>query len=318
MRKVRLAVTTGTVATVAGGLVMVVLISGTTAPTASAASPACVATLSGHTDQNGPITLDAEQRGIVGQIISIGKQRQLPPRAWQIAIQAGKVESKLRNLGHGHADSLGVFQIRGMHGSKQERQDVDWQVNWFYDTLTALPNWKTMRPGDAAQAVERSAYPDRYHQWEDWAVSLVKQFADVSNTDLTGCDPSDTPESNQYAGKAIEYARAQIGSPYKWGAEGPSRFDCSGLMQAAYEHAGLSIPRTSRDQYHAGTHVPVDNARPGDLIFWADSAGTPEAIHHVALYIGNNRVVQAPQTGETVKISTIWQDQLVPMATRPA
>ncbi|SFE70349.1 NlpC/P60 family protein, partial [Actinopolyspora alba] len=104
----------------------------------------------------------------------------------------------------------------------------------------------------------------------------------------------------------------------KWGAEGPDRFDCSGLMQSAYRHAGLTIPRTSGQQYHAGKHVPVDQARPGDLIFWADAAGNPSAIHHVALYIGNNQVIQAPQTGETVKISDIWDSELVPKATRPA
>ncbi|SFE68887.1 hypothetical protein SAMN04487819_1254, partial [Actinopolyspora alba] len=213
MNKARIALGGGTVTALAGGLVAVVLISGTTTPTASAAPSTCVATLTGGAGQSGPTTLDAEQRGIVGQIISIGKQRGLSPRAWQIAIQAGKVESKLRNLDYGHADSLGIFQIRAMHGTREQRQNVRWQVNWFYDTLQNVPDWQSMRPGDAAQAVERSAYPDRYNQWEDWAVSVIEQFADVSAEDLTGCDPNGTPGSNPYAAKAIEYARAQIGDP---------------------------------------------------------------------------------------------------------
>ncbi|MFJ9966423.1 C40 family peptidase [Streptomyces avermitilis] len=99
--------------------------------------------------------------------------------------------------------------------------------------------------------------------------------------------------------KALRYAVQQLGKPYEWGAEGPKSYDCSGLTSQAWAHAGRAIPRTSQGQWAALPHVPLKQLRPGDLVIYF-----PEATH-VALYLGNGMVVQAPRPGGQVKVSPI-------------
>ncbi|MFG2054081.1 C40 family peptidase [Micromonospora sp. NPDC048930] len=111
---------------------------------------------------------------------------------------------------------------------------------------------------------------------------------------------------------AVRYALAQLGDPYLWAAEGPDRFDCSGLVLASYQAAGYhGLPRVSRDQYYATRSRTVDpNALlPGDLLFFA-SGSSWTSIHHVAMYIGNGRMVEAPRTGDVVKISVVRWSRL--------
>ncbi|MCW3838802.1 C40 family peptidase, partial [Micromonospora yasonensis] len=111
---------------------------------------------------------------------------------------------------------------------------------------------------------------------------------------------------------AVRYALAQLGDPYLWAAEGPDRFDCSGLMLASYQSAGYhGLPRVSRDQYYATRSRTVDpNALlPGDLLFFA-SGSSWTSIHHVAMYIGNGKMVEAPRTGDVVKISVVRWSRL--------
>ncbi|MFD8258031.1 NlpC/P60 family protein [Streptomyces griseoluteus] len=100
-------------------------------------------------------------------------------------------------------------------------------------------------------------------------------------------------------GQAVRYALDQLGKPYRWGAEGPASFDCSGLTSRAWARAGTPIPRTSQEQWARLPRVPLNSLRPGDLVIYF-----PEATH-VALYLGGGRVVQAPRTGENVKISPL-------------
>ncbi|MBF9130180.1 C40 family peptidase [Plantactinospora sp. S1510] len=106
---------------------------------------------------------------------------------------------------------------------------------------------------------------------------------------------------------AMRYALAQRGDPYLWGAEGPDRFDCSGLMLAAYLSQGKRIPRVSRDQYNGTRNQSVarEALLPGDLIFFA-SGRSWTTIHHVGMYIGGGKMVHSPTTGEVVKVSTVW------------
>ncbi|MFI0722748.1 NlpC/P60 family protein [Streptomyces sp. NPDC021224] len=98
---------------------------------------------------------------------------------------------------------------------------------------------------------------------------------------------------------AIAYAFAQLGKPYVWGAVGPDSYDCSGLTSQAWGHAGVPIPRTAEEQWAKLPRVPLSLLRPGDLVVYFPKAT------HVALYIGNGLVVQAPHTGSYVKISPI-------------
>ena len=94
---------------------------------------------------------------------------------------------------------------------------------------------------------------------------------------------------------AIQFALAQVGKPYVWGATGPDAYDCSGLVQAAWAHAGVSIPRTTYDMWSAVPHLPGSSIQPGDLLEY-DAQG------HVSMYIGNGKIVDAPQPGQNVEV----------------
>lgn len=112
--------------------------------------------------------------------------------------------------------------------------------------------------------------------------------------------------SSPQAGVAIRAALTQLGVRYRWGASSPNvAFDCSGLTQWAWAKAGVSIPRVSRSQYAALTRVPISQAQPGDLLF---SQGT---FFHVGIYLGNGQMVQAPRTGDVVKISTVTWTRVI-------
>jgi hypothetical protein len=268
------------------------------------------------TGQRDAGTLNPGQVGITQRIIEIGKQHNLPPRAWQIAIQAGMTESHLANVAGGDRDSVGIFQMRPSAGwgSPAQLTNVDYEINKFYSVLLAVPGWQNMRPGDAAQWVEQSGFPLRYQQWEPMAANLVSVQGQVQG--VSGCE--NMPSNSVLAQRAIDYATAQIGKPYVWGAAGPDSFDCSGLVQQAWKAAGVEIPKYTQTQYdQGGRQVPISQAQPGDLLFWGYGRN-PQATHHVALYLGNNEILQAPQPGENVERTKMWDGgELLPMAVRP-
>lgn len=265
--------------------------------------------------------LDGEQRQIVSLIISIGKQRNLPPRAWQIAIQAGMTESTLHNLSYGDRDSLGIFQMRPSMGwgSVAQLQDPVYEINKFYDVLVAVPGWDQQRPGTSAQAVERSAFPDRYQGWEPMAAYLVANVGQVG--DVTGCGESVglALPPNRAAAAAIKFALGELGKPYVWGATGPDSFDCSGLMLRSYQAGGITLDRVAAAQYTDGAMLPVRDAQPGDLLFWAYDPANPVTIHHVAMYLGDGKIVEAQQSGVPVHVRSVSfsENELVPQAVRP-
>ncbi|MCX5194410.1 NlpC/P60 family protein [Streptomyces sp. NBC_00249] len=117
--------------------------------------------------------------------------------------------------------------------------------------------------------------------------------------------PARTGTPTAAGGAALRYAAEQIGKPYVWGAEGPASFDCSGLTSRAWEHAGRSIPRTSQEQWARLPRVPLEGLRPGDLVVYFPKAT------HVALYIGDGKVIQAPRPGAKVKVSPIAANPLL-------
>jgi cell wall-associated NlpC family hydrolase len=116
---------------------------------------------------------------------------------------------------------------------------------------------------------------------------------------------------------AVAYARSQLGKWYEWAAAGPARFDCSGLTMRAWQRAGVYLPHYSVAQYAITRHVPVSQARPGDLVFFATNTSDPGSIHHVAIYVGGGMMIEAPHTGAQVRISSIWRYGLMAYAGRP-
>ncbi|GAA0213776.1 C40 family peptidase [Saccharothrix mutabilis subsp. mutabilis] len=272
--------------------------------------------------RNDASRLNDEQRDTVAKIISIGQERKLPPLAWQIAIQAGMTESGLRSLNYGDRDSLGIFQMRPSMGwgSPAEVTDPIYAINKFYDVLEKVPDWENRRPGDSAQAVERSAFPDRYHNWEAMAAFLISELGGVPDPAGCGEGVGNYLLASSAAGTAIEFTKQQLGEPYLWGGNGPDQWDCSGILVKAFAQAGVKIPRVANDQYiSGGAHLPVREAKAGDLIFWATNPANPVTVHHVAMYLGNDEYIHAPQTGDVVKISKLNWDyyELMPLAVRP-
>lgn len=108
------------------------------------------------------------------------------------------------------------------------------------------------------------------------------------------------PEPDSRAASAVRAALSRLGCPYVWGATGPDRFDCSGLVKWAYGQAGVGLHRTTYDQIHDGVPVARSDVRPGDLVF-------PHA-GHVQMAIGHNLVVEAPHAGATVRVSPLGAD----------
>ena len=120
------------------------------------------------------------------------------------------------------------------------------------------------------------------------------------------------------AGRAVvAFALAQVGKPYGYGATGPYQYDCSGLAMASWRAAGVQLPRTAAEQYYAGAHVALAQVQPGDLLFWASDPGDPATIYHVAISLGGDLMVQAPQTGQDVEVAALSTAGLVARATRP-
>jgi cell wall-associated NlpC family hydrolase len=138
--------------------------------------------------------------------------------------------------------------------------------------------------------------------------AAFSEFLSAARAD--GTAPLRDGRASPAARRAVEVALAQLGSPYVWGAEGPSTFDCSGLTSFAYAAAGVTIPRVSRAQFAAYAGLrPVDPLHlvAGDLVFFADNPGDPDTIHHVGMYVGRGLMVEAPHTGAVVRTSSIWR-----------
>ncbi|WP_314224670.1 C40 family peptidase [Streptomyces zaehneri] len=126
--------------------------------------------------------------------------------------------------------------------------------------------------------------------------------APSSTAPSTSASASEDPAYATKAEKALAFARAQIGKPYVWGATGPDSYDCSGLTQAVWKAAGVTLPRTTYDQVNAGTTVSLADARPGDLVFFYDD------VSHVGVYIGNGMMIHAPKPGAYVREESVFYD----------
>lgn len=132
--------------------------------------------------------------------------------------------------------------------------------------------------------------------------------------------PPAPPAPAPGAQTAIAWAHTQVGKPYVWGATGPDAYDCSGFTMRAWRQAGVHIPQGSRLQYHSTAKVPVDQAQPGDLLFYSTN-GSPSGIFHVAIYLGGGQVIHALRdwsSWDGVKVTGMhYSSGLLPYAGRP-
>jgi hypothetical protein len=276
-------------------------------------TPMTSSTLEGGPASGAPIShgfggsLTEEQRGNAALIIHTAHERDLPARAAVIAVAVALQESRLRNLDHGDRDSLGLFQQRPSQGwgTRQQVLAPAHAARQFYGRLTGVSRWERLPLTQAAQAVQRSAYPDAYAQWEPLAQHLVDA--------LTGACV--LPIAGEQAAAVLAYAHAQLGKPYLWGAEGPQAFDCSGLTMRAYQAAGIPIPRVAADQWRHGLPVPTGQEQPGDLAFFNMKASGPG---HVGIVLGGGQMIHAPNRRDVVRIASYQRPDLVGFTRPPA
>jgi cell wall-associated NlpC family hydrolase len=290
---------------------------------------ACMASLTNPAAT--PAGLNAEQTRNAGIIIGVGQQMQIPVRGWVIAIATALQESNLINLGYLGAandhDSLGLFQQRPSQGwgTPEQIMNPQYAAGAFYTALRRVPGWETLPLTVAAERVQRAQFGDAYAKWESKASTIVAAFTggvvcDGGDGTTTGegvplpagfALPAGTPAA---VVTAIAWALQQVGTSYSYGgdctnphgADTSQHCDCSSLVQVAYRHAGVSLPRTTGEQVHAGTPVAsVAELRAGDIVFTPGSGGTMSDPHHEALYMAGGLVVVAPHTGANVMVEKI-------------
>lgn len=164
----------------------------------------------------------------------------------------------------------------------------------------------------AKQRAELQAEQDRQRAASLAAAQAASQHSTSSgSTASTGTTKVTIPSVSGRAATAVAFAQAQIGKPYIFGATGPGGYDCSGLTQAAWKAAGVSIPRTATAQMQGLPAVPGSSAQPGDLVFFY---GNSSYVDHVGLYIGNGMVIHAPHPGSSVEIVAVSSMPLVSYA----
>lgn len=138
-------------------------------------------------------------------------------------------------------------------------------------------------------------------------MSLTEFTQQMGGSTLPGSTLSNVPAATGATGargSIIQKALAQVGTPYVWGGQSPGGFDCSGLVQWAYAQAGISLPRISYQQANAGQKVAINALQPGDLVAWDENNRNPGA-DHIAIYLGNNQILEAPHTGADVRVRTL-------------
>ncbi|MGI5126428.1 C40 family peptidase [Pseudonocardia sp. CA-107938] len=260
----------------------------------------------------------AEQTANARAIVEVGRAMGVPARGWTVALATAMQESTLRNLDHGDRDSLGLFQQRPSMGwgTPAQVRDPAYAARKFYEGLLKVDGWEALPVTVAAQRVQRSAFPAAYAKWEGQAAALVAAVGQVA--DVSGCASAPAAVEG-VAARVIGWARQQLGKPYQWGATGPGAFDCSGLMLRAFGAAGVTLPRTSRAQFTAGPKIPRADAQPGDLVFWGANPANPATISHVAVYIGDGQILEAPQAGQPVRTRALKPTEhgLFPVVVRP-
>ncbi len=136
---------------------------------------------------------------------------------------------------------------------------------------------------------------------------MTQVTAGATTTEATAAGVVGVSGSSAGAGQSqiitmLNAALSRQGLPYVWGAAGPASFDCSGLVQWSFAQVGVTMPRVAADQARTGPAVPVSQLQPGDLLFYHTDPTDPGYISHVAIYLGDGKMVQAPETGENVEV----------------
>lgn len=136
-------------------------------------------------------------------------------------------------------------------------------------------------------------------------VNTSQNGGSAGNVNQNTAQGSQSPQTGTSGNKFVDTAKKYLGTPYVWGGASPSGFDCSGLMQYVYAQNGIKIPRVSQDQFKSGSAVKSGNLAPGDLVFFKGYTKDAQNPGHVGMYIGGGKYIQAPKTGDVVKVSSL-------------
>lgn len=228
---------------------------------------------------------------------------------WNVLAGIGKVEtshgtSKLPGVSNGenYAGAGGPMQFLqatwdafGVDGNKDGKKDR-------YNPEDAIPGAARYLKHNKAPEKMRGAIFRYNHSWDyvDLVLSWASKYAagdfNVAVANAPACsDTADLPAySSDVVKKIIDFALAQRGKPYVWGATGPDSYDCSGLLQTAYKTAGLTIPRVTFDQWPFGIKIEDGKEQPGDLVFFASGPNNaPGRPGHVGMVIAKNKMIVA-------------------------
>jgi cell wall-associated NlpC family hydrolase len=202
--------------------------------------------------------------------------------------------SALDQLGGKQAEAL--KQIASKQRSlTQQRQEGSEKLEDLEKTREELGDKKKEVQGKLAEAqrlLNKLSAAER--------AALAQEDARASRDAGDRVDLGSSVPASQRAGVALSAAKGKLGSPYVYGATGPSSFDCSGLTSWAFSQAGVSLPRTSQSQSSVGTRISSASAlQPGDLVFFYSD------LHHVGIYAGNGQIVHAPKPGAVVRYESV-------------
>lgn len=277
-----------------------------------------------------------EQIGIAATIMTVAEDEGLGADAQLIGLITAMQESTLgiNTYATGEGDA-GPFQQRtleGWYGSMEDVMNPAYAATAFFTGVTAtspgdygsagggtgnghipglidISGWETMNPGEAAQAVQRSAHPHAYQGHVAEAQVIMSALSGVEVNIDASASTCNEPLASGDAASAIELGRSLLGTPYEFGGgdeSGPGSvgIDCSAFIMYALTAAGVTgLPRVSQAQYDylAGHEVSEADIQPGDLIFYArgrtGTVGNSDAISHVAMYSGNGQHIESTRGG---------------------
>ncbi len=240
-----------------------------------------------------------------------------PGLPWTVLAGIGQVESD-----HGRSTAQGVHSGANTAGAEGPMQFLPATFIQYADPVPpggATPA-SPYDPADAIVAAARLLCANGARGTMDLpgAVFAYNHSAAYVNHVLTIAASYTAASGSAAATQAVTFALAQLGTPYRWGGDGPQEggFDCSGLVQAAYATAGVQLPRVAQAQYAAGPHLPADaELLPGDLVFFGTS---PTHVTHVGLVVGPGQMVDAPHSGAVVRVESYQRRPTYLGATRPS
>ena len=195
----------------------------------------------------------------------------------------------------------------------QYQEQLDAQRKAAEEAAAKAAAEKAAQEAAAQQAAAQAA---AQAQAQAAAQAAAQQAAAQAAAQQQAAAPSAPAASSGRGASAVAAAKTFLGVPYVWGGESYNGVDCSGLVMLSYRQVGVSLYHSSRVQYGQGTKVPLSQMQPGDLIFWSKN-GTQPGIYHVAMYVGDGQMIEAPNFNMVVRITSVRYSKIMPYAVRP-